>query len=108
MTPYVKSDGYTVQLAIHNTITEFLGYDQPEPAVQKLATNATVPLPRFRQRQMSTEVSVWDGQTVLLAGLGHTETKPGKKPVQKSYLILLTPTITDPAGNRVHDPANKP
>lgn len=108
VTPYVKSDGYTVQLDIQNTITEFLGYDQPEPAVQKLATNATVPLPRFRQRQMSTEVDVWDGQTVLLAGLGHEEAKPGKKPVQKSYLILLTPTITDPAGNRVHDPANKP
>src|SRR5437868_6854515 len=71
--PYVSADGYTVQLHIVPTFTEFLGYDQDlarqfQTVVPGLPVQAT-PLPRFRVRQVATSAIVWDGQTVVLGGL---------------------------------------
>jgi type II secretory pathway component GspD/PulD (secretin)/tetratricopeptide (TPR) repeat protein len=81
------------------------------------------PLPIFRLRQVVTSAIVWDGQTVVLGGLiseNVTKTKDkvpvlGDLPVagrlfrsessstrKKNLLIFVTPTIIDPAGNRVH------
>ena len=72
---------------------------------------------------------VWDGQTVVLGGLiAENVTKTREKvPVlgdipmlgrlfrsetadstKKNLVIFVTPTIIDPAGNRVHDPNNLP
>jgi type II secretory pathway component GspD/PulD (secretin) len=83
----------------------------------------TTPLPIFRLRQVVTSVVVWDGQTVVLGGLiSENVTKyKDKIPVlgdlplvgrlfrsesnstkKKNLLIFVTPTIIDPAGNRVH------
>jgi general secretion pathway protein D len=87
------------------------------------------PLPRVRVRQVVTSVSVWDGQTVVLGGLiaDNLSTRRDKVPVlgdipllgrlfrsessvktKKNLLILVTPTIIDPAGKRVHDPEHLP
>jgi len=81
------------------------------------------PLPIFRLRQVVTSAIVWDGQTVVLGGLiaeNVTKTKDkvpvlGDLPIagrlfrsessstrKKNLLIFVTPTIIDPAGNRVH------
>ena len=87
------------------------------------ALSQTVPLPIFRLRQVVTSAIVWDGQTVVLGGLiAENVTKmKDKVPVlgdlpfagrlfrsesfmtmKKNLLIFVTPTIVDPAGNRVH------
>ncbi len=79
--PYVSADGYTIQMTIIPTLTEFLGYDSPGQFVPQaqsassgvggvaLPITAQLPLPRFRVRQVTTSAIVWDGQTVVLGGL---------------------------------------
>jgi type II secretory pathway component GspD/PulD (secretin)/tetratricopeptide (TPR) repeat protein len=78
--PYVSADGFTIQMTIIPTITEFLGYDDPGqfvPQAQSVAggggpalpITAVLPLPHFRVRQVTTSAIVWDGQTVVLGGL---------------------------------------
>ncbi|HMO65099.1 MAG TPA: hypothetical protein PKE47_07745, partial [Verrucomicrobiota bacterium] len=77
--PYVNADGYTIEMALLPSFTEFLGYDDPGPFVpqaQAVAGNtistpitAQLPLPRFRVRQVTTSAIVWDGQTVVIGGL---------------------------------------
>ena len=81
------------------------------------------PLPIFRLRQVVTSAIVWDGQTVALGGLIADETTKIKDKIpvlgdlpfigrlfrsessvtkKKNLVIFVTPTIIDPAGNRVH------
>ncbi len=79
--PYVAADGFTIQMTILPTITEFLGYDDPGqfiPQAQSvsggsggvgLPLKAQLPLPHLRLRQVTTSAIVWDGQTVVLGGL---------------------------------------
>jgi general secretion pathway protein D len=79
--PYVSADGFTIQMTIIPTITEFLGYDDPGkfiPQAQSVSGGAggaaiplvaQLPLPHFRLRQVTTSAIVWDGQTVVLGGL---------------------------------------
>jgi len=139
--PYVSADGYTVQMVLIPTITEFIGYDDPGafvPQAQSVAAGvggvglpitAQLPLPHFRVRQVTTTSIVWDGQTVALGGLlseNVSKTKD-KVPVlgdlpwfgrffrsesniseKKNLVIFVTPTIVDPAGNRVHTDADLP
>ncbi len=133
--PCVLSDGYTVNLTLIPTLTEFVGYD---PAPANLAVNGAglqgvvvVPtvLPRFRVRQVTATVNVWDGQTVVLGGLisDNTASSKDKVPVlgdlpvvgrlfrseiktveKKNLMIFVTPTIIDPAGNKLHAPDEMP
>jgi general secretion pathway protein D len=79
--PYVSADGFTIELTLIPSYTEFLGYDDPGafvPQAQSASSGAsgvatplvgTLPLPHFRVRQVTTSVVVWDGQTVVLGGL---------------------------------------
>jgi len=83
----------------------------------------TTPLPIFRLRQVVTSAIVWDGQTVVLGGLIAEQVSKMKSKVpvlgdlpiagrffrseenmtsKRNLLIFVTPTILDPAGNRVH------
>jgi general secretion pathway protein D len=87
------------------------------------------PLPIFRLRQVVTSSIVWDGQTVVLGGLLLDETTKIKDKVpflgdlpmvgrlfrsestqakKTSLVIFVTPTIIDPAGNRVHSDDDLP
>lgn len=131
--PFVSADGYTIQLNVVPTFTEFLGYDQDlarqfRTVVPNLPVQDT-PLPRFRVRQVATTAVVWDGQTVVLGGLIAENVKKTREKVpvlgdipfvgrlfrseaadstKKNLVIFVTPTIIDPAGNRVHTPDNLP
>lgn len=77
--PYVCADGFTIQMTILPTITDFLGYDNPGQFVTQVASavsgnggqslTAVLPLPHYRVRQVTTSAIVWDGQTVVLGGL---------------------------------------
>jgi len=137
--PYVSADGYTIQMTIIPTLTQFVGYDdssQFTAQIQSATGNtvgapltAEVPLPRFRVRQVATSVNVWDGQTIVIGGLlAETVTKvKDKVPVlgdlpwvgrmfrseslnslKRNLLIFVTPTIIDPAGNRLHSEEEMP
>lgn len=131
--PSVSADGYSIQMTLIPTITEFVGYDDPGdfvPQAQSVGGDnlgiplaAQLPLPRFRLRQVTTSCNVWDGQTVMLGGLitdavtkfkdkvpllgdlpflGRLFRSEGSSSTKRNLMIFVTPTLIDPAGNRVH------
>lgn len=125
--PYVLSDGYTINLTLIPSLTEFAGYDTPPNIANATGglnvVQLPVILPKFTIRQVITTVNVWDGQTVVLGGLinSTTQTEKDKVPVigdlpilgrlfqsqskasvKRNLMIFVTSTIVDPAGNRVH------
>lgn len=131
--PYVNADGYTIQMSIVPTLTEFLGYDTEFASTfQTVVGNQPVqptPLPKFRVRQVVTSAMVWDGQTIVLGGLiaENVTKRKDKVPLlgdipllgrlfrseashseKKNLMIFVTPTIIDPAGNRIFDKENLP
>jgi len=88
-----------------------------------------VALPRIRARTVVTSAIVWDGQTIVLGGLisesstkrkdkvplfgdlpliGRLFRSESKASEKSNLVIFVTPTIIDPAGNRVNDPDNLP
>ena len=78
--PYVSADGYSVQMTIIPTFTEFIGYDDPGkfiPQAQSVGgvggaaipLVAQLPLPHLRVRQVTTSATIWDGQTIAIGGL---------------------------------------
>jgi len=131
--PYVLSDGYTINLALIPSITEFAGYETPPP-VPNVTGNLNVVqlpvvLPAFTVRQVVTTVNVWDNQTVVIGGLissvvlstkdkvpaigdlpvvGRFFQSQSKSTVKKNLMIFVTATIVDPAGNRVHSDDDLP
>jgi len=125
--PYVLSDGYTINLALIPSLTDFNGYDTA-PTIPGVTGNLNVVqlptiLPNFTVRQVVTTVNVWDNQTVVIGGLissqvqstkdkvpiigdvplfGRLFQSASKTTVKKNLMIFVTATIVDPAGNRVH------
>jgi general secretion pathway protein D len=125
--PYVLADGYTINLTLIPSLTEFGGYDTP-PSVSGVTGTLNVVqlpiiLPRFTVRQVVTTVNIWDNQTVVIGGLvsstvGNEKDKipmlgdlpllgklfqsQTKSSIKKNLMIFVTATIVDPAGNRVH------
>jgi len=125
--PYVLSDGYTINLTLIPSLTEFGGYQTPPPVPNVTAGLNVVQLPTslplFNVRQVVTTVNIWDNQTIVIGGLiasttaSTKDTVPvlGNLPVvgklfqsssktvtKKNLMIFVTATIVDPAGNRVH------
>jgi general secretion pathway protein D len=125
--PYVLSDGYTINLTLIPSLTEFSGYATP-PSIPGISSGLNVVmiptiLPDFTVRQVITTVNIWDNQTVVLGGLisssvqeekdkvpvlgdlplvGRLFQSQSKTSVKKNLMIFVTATIVDPAGNRVH------
>jgi general secretion pathway protein D len=128
--PNVSADGYTIQMNLIPTLTEFLGYDSPGAFQTQVGQlQAPLPLPRFRVRQVTTSAIVWDGQTIVLGGLITEEVQKTKDKVpimgdlpligrlfrsetsyssKKNLMIFVTPTLIDPAGNKIHSEDNLP
>ncbi len=125
--PYVLSDGYTINLTLIPSMTEFAGYATP-PSIAGVTGGLNVVqlpviLPDFTVRQVVTTVNIWDNQTIVIGGLissvtastkdtvpvlgnlpmvGRLFTSSSKVVAKKNLMIFVTATIVDPAGNRVH------
>lgn len=134
--PYVSSDEYSIQMTIIPTVTEFVGYDDPGgfvPQAQASQGGTTLtsllPLPHFRMRQVTTSVTVWDAQTVVLGGLmtdsvtkvkdkvpllgdmpfvGRLFRSESQEKTKKNLIIFVTPTIINPDGTRYHSDEEMP
>lgn len=133
--PTITPDGYSVKLMVNPRMTEFLGYDSVEHPTNNLVVyvngkkeKAAYPLPRFRTQQMTDNAVVRDGNTLVLgaAPVERTTRFIDKVPLlgdiplvgrlfrsessqvhTNVLLVFITPTIIDPAGNRVN-PEAKP
>jgi general secretion pathway protein D len=133
VTPTVLEDGYTVRMPLIGTVLEFLGYEDPRTNRVAVYVSGkqkwlTPPTPSVRTQQMSSTVNVYDGQTMVLGGLvserttefkdkvpvlgdlplvGHLFRNESSTKQKRHLLIFVTPTIIDPAGNRVHSADEK-
>jgi general secretion pathway protein D len=132
--PSALGDSYTIELTVIPTLNEFLGYEENPTNRVAVYVNGekkwvTPPLPKFRVCQMATNVRVWDGQTVVLGGLlsetvntikdqvpvlgslplvGVLFRSESKTTAKKNLLVFITPTLIDPAGNRLHSDDEMP
>ncbi len=90
--PYVLSDGYTINMSLIPSLTDFNGYDSiPAGAIPGYSPGSTignlngttlpVALPNFTVRQVVTTVNVWDNQTVVLGGLISSQVQSTKDEV---------------------------
>ena len=100
---------------------DFPGYDKPAQIVPRsnlvaslqtaVPTNPPLPGARYRSFLAATTVNVWDGQTVVLGG-PMQESDPSQKQStntqRQNLLIFITPTLIDPAGNRLHTAEDMP
>lgn len=128
VTPAVSVDGQSIEMKVVASVTEFLGYDDPKHAPKGSPEKPTfskgvMPLPRFRLRQMTTDASVRDGNTLVLSGmeaertvlakskvpvlgdvplLGHLFRSTTSSKTHKNLLVFITPTIVNADGTRVH------
>ena len=125
---YVTNGGYAVHLTLMPSLVEFLGYDEPTNAVTIYVDGqeqkTTFPQPHLRIRSLTNSATVGDGQTLVVGdlsskGIAFTDadwsppkqastrdsasppgaTSPGQS---KHLLVFVTPTLIDPAGNRLH------
>jgi general secretion pathway protein D len=136
--PTVGPDGYTIELSLSPQITEFQGfvnYGSPINAVATvyglgplqpvigsqpvLLTPNTINQPVFSVRQVDTQVTVYDGQTVVLGGLlredvqkvqdktpilgdaplvGSLFRSSSNQRIKRNLLIFVTAGLLDPAG----------
>lgn len=125
--PYVQADGKSIELTTMPTVTEFVGYDLDNQNRRKIVTMPdgrkeivlvpNQPQPIFRKRQIVSNATVKDGHTLVLAGgssqlfanpTRNLSLRPGTKPPTNALpthlLIFITPTLIDPAGNRINPP----
>ena len=121
--PTVLEDGYTVSMRIIATVLEFFGYDGYRTNSVAVYVNgqqkwASPPLPDLRQRQMDATARVWDGQTLVLSNPALTvgdpqaavNGMPAEKPGDRNrrLIVMVTPTIIDSTGKRVHSDNEMP
>jgi len=136
--PTVGPDGYTIELSLSPQITEFLGFvnygspiytdaayrdsltDTPIIGTKRVMLTANnIDQPVFSVRQVDTQVTVYDGQTVVLGGLMREDVQKvqdktpilGDAPlvgslfrsssnqrIKRNLLIFVTAGLLDPAG----------
>jgi tetratricopeptide (TPR) repeat protein len=92
--PTLSADTLRVDMVTKASLTEFLGYDDPG--------NGNPPVPRYRIRQLPVTATIWDGATLVIGGGVDEQNQPANKPGdnRKRLVVMVTPTVIDPAGNR--------
>lgn len=121
--PTVSRDQANISLRVIATLSEFLGYDKPTTKAPYIYVNGKrkkglIPLPRYRVQQMTNDCVILDGQTLMLGNFPTTEV--AKQPngeflttdvtgTKTNFLfVFVTPTLIDPAGNRVNTAGKSP
>lgn len=140
--PQVGPDGYTIDLNMVPQVVEFEGFINygspiysvnPSIFLNPLATNVlltenTINQPIFSTRKVTTSVTVWDGQTVVLGGLMREDVQKvqdkvpflGDIPllgrlfrsdvdqhVKRNLVIFVTARLINPAGAPLQDEDEK-
>ncbi len=125
VTPTVEEDGLSISLELHPKVTEFEGfieYGGPSIAISGGRT-VTIPpgfyQPIFSVREVKTQVTIWDGATIVMGGLTREEVKQvedkvpilgdipllgrafrskGQSSQKRNLLIFVTARLVDPGG----------
>lgn len=125
VTPTVGPDNETIDLAMVPQVVElaeWIDYGSDVPTGDPNRTqHLTLNQPIFHSRSITTSISIWDGQTVVMGGLitegqRNTEDKipllgdipllgylfrtKTTQSIKKNLLIFVTANLVDPAGNK--------
>jgi general secretion pathway protein D len=129
--PVVGPDGVTIDLNLVPQVVEFEGFINYGSPIQTFSTNAlgvtttqvltpnVINQPIFSSRKVTTSVSVWDGQTVVLGGLmredvqktedrtpilgdvplvGRLFRSNSEQHIKRNLVIFVTARLVNPAG----------
>ncbi len=120
--PTVGADNYTIDLRLLPEVSEFEGfinYGSPIRNRGVVVTENVINYPVFSQRKVETQVSIYDGATVVLGGLIREDIQKvndktpllGDMPlagvlfrsqadqhIKRNLVIFVTATLMDPAG----------
>jgi len=126
VTPTVGPDNETIDLVMLPQVVELsrwidYGSDVPTGDVNR-PQHITLLQPVFHCRDITTSISIWDGQTVVMGGLisegqvttedqvpllgdipllGYLFRSKTSKSIKKNLLIFVTANLVDPAGNKM-------
>ncbi len=133
--PVLGADEYTVDLSLAPEVVEFSGFINYGSPIQTTSVNALgiatpvvitenrIEMPVFDTRKVSTQVTIWDGQTVALGGLIREDIQDvedkvpiiGDLPVigrlfrssvelhlKKNLTIFVKAQLMDPSGMPIH------
>jgi len=126
VTPTVGPDNETIDLVMLPQVVElarWIDYGSDVPTGDANRTqHLTLNQPVFHCRDITTSISIWDGQTVVMGGLisegqqntedkvpflgdipllGYLFRSTTTKSVKNNLLIFVTATLVDPAGNKI-------
>ncbi|HXR08108.1 MAG TPA: hypothetical protein VN765_12305 [Candidatus Acidoferrum sp.] len=110
--PTISPDGSSIQIAAITSGNLPVGYDNPGELIPQGMTDPPgipghspgLPMPHYRVRQTVITTNVLDGDTLVL----HAFPPENATKQNARLLIFITPTIVDPAGNRLHADGEKP
>lgn len=118
--PMILPGNYKIDLKITAPVIEFLGFEEREKVPFRVA------VPKFQVKQASLDTTLYDGQTLVLFpkpggmffsppdgqpwesaaelrdGLTNQARKVEKQNENKFLIVLVTVTLIDAAGNRIH------
>jgi type II secretory pathway component GspD/PulD (secretin)/tetratricopeptide (TPR) repeat protein len=133
--PVVGPDGVTIDLNLVPQVVEFEGFINYGSPIQTFSTNAlgitttqvltpnVINQPIFNSRKVTTSVSVWDGQTVVLGGLmredvqktedrtpvigdiplvGRLFRSNSEQHIKRNLVIFVTARLVNPAGQPIN------
>ena len=133
--PVVGPDGVTIDLNLVPQVVEFEGFINYGSPIQTFSTNAlgitttqvltpnVINQPIFNSRKVTTSVSVWDGQTVVLGGLMREDVQKtedrtpiigdiplvgrlfrtnSEQHIKRNLVIFVTARLVDPAGQPIN------
>ncbi len=130
--PTVGADGYTIDLNLLPEVTEFDGfinYGSPILSNGQVLTENIINQPVFSTRKVTTAVTVWDGQTVVLGGLiredvqdvedkipllgdlpfvGRMFKSTAEDHFKRNLMIFVTAKLIDPAGQPINPALSGP
>lgn len=126
VTPTVEDDDYSISLDLNPRVTEFEGfveYGGPSIAISG-GTTVTTPsgnyVPIFTLREITTQVTVWDGATLVMGGLTREEVRrvndkvpvlgdipfigrafqsKGEASEKRNLLVFVTANLVSPGGS---------
>ncbi|MEO8438946.1 MAG: Amuc_1098 family type IV pilus outer membrane protein [Spartobacteria bacterium] len=133
--PVVGPDGVTIDLNLVPQVVEFEGFINYGSPIQSVSVNAlgisssfvltpnVINQPIFNSRKVTTSVSVWDGQTVVLGGLmredvqrtedrtpiigdipivGRLFRSNSEQHLKRNLVIFVTARLVNPAGQPIN------
>jgi beta-lactamase regulating signal transducer with metallopeptidase domain len=106
LTPRLGPEGWKISLRVLATVRELLGYDDPSKIAPEDPSSTPKPSGSVTHIRI-TDATVPDGYTLVVVKPVGQKSELAKRSAasESHYAVLITPTVIDRAGNRLHTDA---